>query len=58
MTYRNCKRLYEVKKNNDELTEEFINKQLENLDVFLLNERITTEEYNELAGLLRNTEFA
>jgi len=53
MTYKNCKRLYEIKKTNGELTEEFINKQLENIDVFLLNERITSDEYNELAGILR-----
>lgn len=56
MTYRNCKMLYEIKKTNNEITNEFISKQLENLDVFLLNGRITTVEYDELIELLRDTE--
>lgn len=52
MTYKNCKRLYEIKKTNGELTKDFISNQLEYLDVFLLNERITKNEYTELTAIL------
>lgn len=53
MTYKNCKRLYELKKASGGLTEAFAAKQLENLDIFLLNERITGTEYNELIDMLK-----
>ena len=52
MTYTNCKRLYELKKKNGESTKNFISRQLEYLDVFLLNERITKNEYTELTAIL------
>ncbi|MBB6716280.1 hypothetical protein [Clostridium gasigenes] len=45
MTYRNCKKLINADRYE---YEDMIIK----LDVFLLNNRITTEEYKELAALM------
>ena len=48
MTYKLC--LTVINKNTYGTKEEM----LEKLDVFLLNNRISQEEYNELAALLEN----
>lgn len=44
MTYNLCKRLIERGANREDM--------LQKLDVFLLVNRITTEQYNELVALL------
>lgn len=48
MTYRICKQLISIKTFDEESKAELLNK----IDIFLLNNRITEEEYNELIGLL------
>lgn len=48
MTYTICKKLIEIK----DFTQEEANDLQNKLDVFLLNDRITQEEYEELVGLL------
>ena len=48
MTYTVCKRLIELKTFTQAEAEELQNK----LDVFLLNNRLAQEEYEELTGLL------
>lgn len=45
MTYKNCKKLIEAKKYEKE-------DMLIKLDVFLLNNRITEAEYNELVAMM------
>lgn len=52
MTYRNCKKLIENADRNGSKTAEFITDMAGKLDIFLLNNRITESEYNELIGLL------
>ena len=51
-TYNNCKTLYTIRKNNDELTADFVEKQSSVLDLFLMAERITEEQYTELMDVL------
>lgn len=46
ITYTNCKKV--INKGNYGTKEEI----LEKLDIFLLNNRVTQEEYNELANLV------
>lgn len=48
MTYTVCKRLIELKDFTQEEADDLQNK----LDIFLLNNRLTQEEYEELTGLL------
>mgnify|MGYP001045169992 FL=1 len=48
MTYTVCKRLIELKEFTQEEAGDLQNK----LDVFLLNDRLTQTEYEELTGLL------
>ena len=55
MTYKNCKKVIENtirEMNNGEITAEayeaFVSNMTEKLDVFLLNNRITKDQYNEL----------
>lgn len=48
MTYEICKKLIEIKDFDIESKEDLQSK----LDVFLLNDRVSEEEYKELAGLL------
>jgi len=48
MTYAVCKKLIEIKG----FTQDEANDLQGKLDVFLLNDRITQEEYEELAGSL------
>ena len=50
MTYRICKRLIDIKTFDEESKVDLLGK----LDIFLLNNRITEEEYNELIGLLND----
>lgn len=50
MTYRICKRLIDIKTFDEESKAELLSK----IDIFLLNNRITEEEYNELTGLLND----
>lgn len=45
MTYRNCKKLIELGRYE---REDMLNK----LDVFLLNDRITQVQYEELVGMI------
>lgn len=45
MTYNNCKKLIENKRYEHE---DMLNK----LDVFLLGDRITREQYEELVGMI------
>ncbi len=45
MTYRNCKKLIELGRYE---RENMLNK----LDVFLLNDRITQSQYEELVGMM------
>lgn len=54
MTFKNCKKVIENKKAklNQEEYETFKSDMTAKLDVFLLNNRITKEEYNELIALL------
>lgn len=48
MTYDVCKRLIEIKDFNEADKEDLQNK----IDIFLLNDRISDKEYEELVGLL------
>ena len=48
MTYTVCKRLIEIKEYTQEQADDLQDK----LDVFLLNDRLTREEYEELTALL------
>ncbi len=48
MTYTVCKRLIELKSFTQEEADDLQNK----LDVFLLNDRLTQAEYEELTGML------
>lgn len=50
MTYKICKKLIEIKEFGKESKEDL----LEKLDVFLLNNRITQEQYEELTQLLKS----
>ena len=59
MTYNNCKTLIEknVTKLNSKVIssekyQEFKEDMIKKLDVFLLNDRISKEEYTELIGLM------
>ena len=51
-TYEMVKKSIEAKKARGVLTEDFINSTKAKLDVFLMAERITIDEYNELKALL------
>lgn len=48
MTYNICKKLIEIKDFDEESKLDLLNK----FDIFLLNNRLTQEEYEELALLL------
>ena len=48
MTYKVCKRLIEIKNFDEGEKEDLQNK----IDIFLLNDRISDKEYEELVGLL------
>ena len=48
MTYNVCKRLIEIKNFGEGEKEDLRNK----IDIFLLNDRISDKEYEELVGLL------
>lgn len=52
MTYRNCKKLIEIAERKGTKTPEWITSMKEKLDIFLLNNRITEEEYTKLMKLL------
>ena len=59
MTYKNCKKVIEnqIKRRNAEVItaeeyETFKSDMIDKLDVFLLNNRITKEQYNELVGIM------
>ena len=51
-TYEMIKKSIEAKKARGALTETFIDSTKTKLDVFLMAERITIEEYNELMAML------
>lgn len=52
MTYRNCKKLIEIAEKRGTKTESWIAGMKAKLDIFLLNDRITEEEYTELIRML------
>ncbi len=52
-TAKLCKKVIEKEKANGTLN---VDEMTEKLDVFLLNDRITDEEYNELVALMTMTE--
>ena len=52
MTYRNCRKLIEMAKKRGTATKEWVSDMKEKLDVFILNNRLTDAEYNELMGIL------
>lgn len=52
LTYDNCKKLYTTKKIKLELTPEYVEMQLEVIDVFLIAGRITELQYTELMDIL------
>ena len=56
MTYRNCKKLIENVNIKGAKTADFIIDMAGKLDIFLLNNRITKDEYNELSALLNPAE--
>lgn len=52
-TYKLCKKVITKEKANGTLD---VEEMTEKLDVFLLNDRITDEEYNELVALMTDGE--
>lgn len=46
------KRSIEAKKNRGSLTDEYVNDTQSKMDVFLMNDRITQEQYEELTKML------
>lgn len=52
MTYRNCKKLIEIKKRKGGMNQAWMEEMKDKLDIFLLNSRITEAEYAELIQLL------
>lgn len=54
MTYQNCKTVIEIQKQRGSLDK---NSMMNKLDVFLLNGRITEEEYSELVLIMNEEEF-
>lgn len=53
MTYKNCKKLINNKIKSGSLDVEWVADMMDKLDVFLLGDRITDEQYKELSGLLK-----
>lgn len=53
MTYNNCLRLIGIKVRKGEDTPEWKNSMKDKLDIFLLNNRLTNDQYNELVGMLK-----
>lgn len=49
MTYKACKKMIETGKRLNNLDKAAI---MEKLDIFMLGERITTSEYNELVAMM------
>lgn len=56
MTYKICKNLIEIAERNGAKTQKYISEMKAKLDIFLLNNRITEEEYAELTGILDEKE--
>lgn len=52
MTYKNCKRLIEIAVKKETKTTAYITDMKGKLDIFLLANRITQEEYGELITML------
>lgn len=52
MTYRNCKKLIDNRIKAGSLNQDWAADMLNKLDVFLLANRITDAEYQELTGLI------
>lgn len=55
MTYRNCKKLIDNKIKAGNLDQAWASDMLDKLDVFLLADRITDAEYQELAGMINTS---
>lgn len=52
-TFEMIKKSIEAKKKRGTLTEEYIEETKMKMDVFLMNNRLTEEEYNELTEMLK-----
>lgn len=55
MTFENCKKLIEAKIKSKTLEDEYIKDMKQKIDIFLLNNRITENEYQELENLMIST---
>lgn len=53
-TYELLNRIIKLKKEKDSLTEAFIADTKKKMDMFLIKDRITLEEYNQLTSMLGN----
>lgn len=53
-TYEMVKKSIEAKKKRGALTDEYIEDTKMKLDVFLMNDRVSQSEYNELLKMLEN----
>ena len=51
-TFEMLKRSIEAKKNRGSLTDEYVNDTQSKMDVFLMNDRITQEQYEEMTKML------
>lgn len=58
MTYRNCKKLIDNRIKSGNLDQAWASDMLDKLDVFLLANRISDVEYQELAGLINSSQPA
>lgn len=56
MTYRACKRSIELAKQRGTMTEAWKNDMMTKLDIFLINNRITDEEYLDLVNMMKTQE--
>ena len=52
-TFEMIKKSIEAKKKRGSLTKEYIKETKMKMDVFLMNNRLTEEEYNELTEMLK-----
>lgn len=52
MTFKNCKKVIENTKKTGKEYDDFKADMTNKLDVFLLNDRISKDEYTELIGLM------
>lgn len=53
-TFEMIKKSIEAKKKRGSLTTEYVEETLSKMDVFLMNDRITEDQYNELTKMLES----